>query len=338
MNELVTEIKSINQSSAITKHESIVKGVTLCIQEDALNLGDTLPSVNELSSDLGFARETIVKAYKELKEKGIIESKPGVGYFISNNDTELTQNIALVLYGFQIFQQEFYNAFRKALGDKFKVDVYFHHNNMQIYESILNSIAGKYGMYVVAPIQAPGADVLLSSFNAKRLLIIDRYQFVADNVSKITQEFEQSLLCVFEDLKHKIEEYDNIILYYHDHSDYPKEIFEAVKQFVIRHNLNLEVFEEYDSSHLKNGNLFFTVGDSDLWQIIKEAKDKNYRIGEDIGILSHNDSPVKSIVEGGITTFSTDFKVMGEMAADFIIQRKYTNTIIPSKLIKRKSL
>lgn len=327
-----------NHKGSITKKEKIMAGIADCIQVNALSLGDTLPSVNELSNQLGYSRETVVKAYKELKDRGILDAKQGVGYFIASSKLDIEQTIGLVLYGFQTFQQDFYNSFRNTLGKTYKIDVFFHHNNFKIYETVLNNVLGNYSNYVIAPIQSRDAQDLLSDFPKEKLLIIDRYQHVSDDVSKITQEFEQSLILELEKILADIKRYKQIVLFFDPAKDYPKDILTATKEFCKTHKVQLIIEQEYGKHLLKKGNLFFTIGDSDLWQILKDIKCSDFNIGKEIGILSHNDSPVKEIILDGITTFSTDFIKMGEDAAKFVQTKIFTNKMIPGKLIKRNSL
>lgn len=338
MSNLHNEIVTINDARSLTKQQKIMQGLVSCIDQGKYSVGDILPSVNQLSADLGYARETVVKAYNELKNRGIVKSKQGVGYFVASNNVALKQAVALVLYGFQTFQQDFYNTFRKSLGKDYQIDVFFHHNNLGIYQSILESIQGQYGTYVIAPIQRSESIDLLSGFNSERLLIIDRYQYVDDKVSSVTQEFEQSLIRVFNELSTRILDYKQVKLFYRPDMDYPRGIFTAAQEYTKTHKIKLSVFNEFSETEIEKGDLFFTIGDSDLWEILKSAKENNLILAKDFGILSHNDSPVKEIIEGGITTFSTDFKKMAKLSAEFIQDRKYTNRIIPSKLIKRKSL
>ena len=59
---------------------------------------------------------------------------------------------------------------------------------------------------------------------------------------------------------------------------------------------------------------------------------------EDYGILSYNDTPMKKFVAGGITVISTDFKLMGQKAAEFAATGIYENYMIPTELIIRESL
>ena len=72
--------------------------------------------------------------------------------------------------------------------------------------------------------------------------------------------------------------------------------------------------------------------------MLKDCKTKNLKLGKDVGILSHNDDMVKEIICDGITTYSTDFKLMAEKAAAFVLKRKKIQEIIPTVLIRRNSI
>ncbi len=335
---LIQKINTLDDIQMLTKHEKIVRGVSECITERHFSLGDVLPSVNEMANNLGYSRETIVKAYSELKQRGIIHSKQGLGFFVTNNDVKQRLKLALILYGFQTFQQDFYNKFRKSLGKRYQIDVYFHHNNSQMFDSIINNINLKYGKYVVAPIQSVAALDTLDILPKDKLIIIDRYLYINEEVSYISQEFEDSLSIVFSELKERISTFDEIILYYRDDVDYPAGIYNAFIKFCEREGFSAQIYKEYDKEHLKEGCFYFTIGDTDLWLLIKDAKEAGMEIGKDLGILSHNDSLVKEIIEGGITTFSTDFGKMAVMAAESIMEKKEVKEIIPCTLIRRKSL
>jgi len=335
---LKAKIKGLGEVATLTKHDRIVNTIADCISDGSLSKGDILPSVNDLSSSLGFARETVVKAYQSLKERGILNSKQGVGYFISHDDVEQKMSIALVLYGFQIFQQTFYNKLRKTLGDKYHLDVFFHHNNMAMYSSIINQVKGQYGMYVIAPIQDKKGVKILSELPEQKLLLVDRYQYVHENISHITQEFEASIPMIFDELKDRIARYKKVVLFYKDNVDYPTEIFEGTKKFCKNQKIKLEVVSEYESSVLQKGVAYITIGDGDLWELLRDCRVYGVEVGKDIGILSHNDSPVKEIIEGGITTFSTNFKAMAIESAEYILNRKGVKKIIPIVLINRNSL
>jgi len=60
--------------------------------------------------------------------------------------------------------------------------------------------------------------------------------------------------------------------------------------------------------------------------------------GSDIGIISLNDTMLKEIVLGGITTISTDFKKMGDRLAEMIMNKEKSQVRNPASLIKRFSV
>jgi DNA-binding LacI/PurR family transcriptional regulator len=61
-------------------------------------------------------------------------------------------------------------------------------------------------------------------------------------------------------------------------------------------------------------------------------------LGEDLGILSHNDDVIKEIISGGITTFSTSFARIGSEAAKFVLERTLIREVVPTTLADRGSV
>jgi GntR family transcriptional regulator len=53
--------------------------------------GEALPSLRPLAEELRINRNTIAKAYAELESQGIIETIPGKGYFLKENNSPFTQ-------------------------------------------------------------------------------------------------------------------------------------------------------------------------------------------------------------------------------------------------------
>ncbi len=326
------------ENPLLSKHEQLVNGIINAINERIITQGAMLPSVNVMVKELGFARKTIVKAYTELKERGIVESKKRLGYFVANEATQQTVKVALLIYAFHTFQEIFYNTFREAVGPNIQVDVYFHHNNLTIYETILNKIKGQYGMYVVAPIHDSKTRELLSNIPPERLLLVDRYENIGPDYSYIAQEFEASTYRILTELLSDLRRFDRMILFFKEDADYPKGTKKAFQRFVQEHGLEGHMESRYRPGSLQRGTVYLTIGDIDLWNILKDCKKHDWSLGEDIGILSSNDSPVKEIINGGITTYFADFEVMASKAADFVLTRGGIREILPVQLRRRQSL
>ena len=338
MNEVYLKIQELEEVTSFSKHEQLVQGIINAIDEKIISQGSMLPSVNMMVKELGFARKTIVKAYSELKDRGLVESKNRLGYFVVNEATEQTMKVALLIYAFHPFQEVFYNAFRRGVGENIQVDVFFHHTNMDMFETILGNIIGKYGMYVVAPIPHPRTQIALDKIPRNKLLIVDRYEELEGEFSHVTQEFEISTYMMLKEIVEPIRKFDEIILYFLPNSDYPIEVSRAFEQFLKDFEIKGKVERHYIPGSVEKGKVYFTIGDGDLWGILKDAKNKNLKIGKDIGVISNNSSPVKEIICDGITTFSTDFEKMGQRAAEFVLNRGHISEVIPTVLIRRNSL
>src|SRR5215472_13714684 len=58
-----------------------------------LRPGEPLPSLRPLAEELRINRNTIAKAYAELESQGIIETIPGKGYFLKQNNSPFTEQV-----------------------------------------------------------------------------------------------------------------------------------------------------------------------------------------------------------------------------------------------------
>ncbi len=331
----IIELKSNRTNS---KHEQLVNGIINAINDKILKKGDRLPSINKMVEEIGYARKTIVKAYEELKSRGIVESKNFKGYYIANVNTKTKLRVALILYAFHSFQEDFYNTFRESLGKRYTINVFFHHNNIDTFNDILARISGRYGMYVVAPIQSDESSVLLQTIPSDKLLIIDRQINLPDDYSYITQEFEQSTYKQLTNLLVEIKRYKKFVIFFRDDEDYPEGVLSAFKKFIQENDIKGKVSKNYKKDSVNKDTLYFFISDYHLWDVLRDCKNKEYKIGSDVGILAHNDNAVKEIIFGGITTISTDFKKMAIEAANYLKDGLPTHKIIPSELIKRSSI
>ncbi len=335
---LLDKINSLKNVNTLSKHEQLVHGVIEAIDAGILVTGDQLPSINKMVADLGYARKTIVKAYEELKERGLVESKKLKGYFIISQETKVTLKIALLLYSFHRFQEEFYNTFRKELGKRFQIDVFFHHNNGAVFETIFNNIRGKYGKYVVAPIPQPEIRSILEGIEPKKLLIIDRYLDMGNDYSYISQEFEETTYNKLVELLPEIQKYRKFVMFFRNNTDYPLGIRAAFKRFLKDYSIPGGIEKKYKPGSVKKGTAYFFISDTFLWDALRDCKNMGYKLGVDVGMVSHNDDIVKEIVSGGITTISTDFRDMARKAANHIKEQAVTKEILAFNLMKRNSL
>ncbi len=336
--QLFNEIKALESVTTFSKHEQLVQGIINALDQKILFRGDILPSVNRMIKEIGFARETIVKAYKELISRGIVESRNRRGYFVATEDTDQHLKVCLLLYAFDTFQETFYQNFRNKLGENIQLDVFFHHNNFNVFESTVNTVKGKYGMYVIAPIDSETSADLLLQFPVNKLLIVDRYLELSDEHSYIVQEFKQSSYRAFVELAPRIQEFDEFVFFFKPLSAEPNDILDSFQKFIKTYKINGTIKNSYELGSISANKVYFTIHNLELWEMLKDTKLKGLKLGTDLGILSHNDDNVKEIIFDGITTFSIDFAKMGQMAAEFVLSRKPVRHVMKNVLIRRNSL
>ncbi|MCI4667690.1 MAG: GntR family transcriptional regulator [Bacteroidia bacterium] len=335
---LYNTIYALSKDNNFSKHEQLVLGVLQAIDENKLKKGDKLPSINEAVAELGFARKTIVKAYEDLKDRGLVESKKLKGYYIASEETQQQLKVALILYAFHTFQEDFYNSFRSTLGPNVQLDVFFHHNNETLFDTILSNIDKKYGMYVIAPTQSTRVAEKLKQIPPEKLLIIDRYINLGPAYSYVTQEFEETTFNMLLKLQDQIKQYKKAVLFFRNDSDYPEGIKCGFSKFVKSQNIPAEIFPSYVEGSIQKDHFYIFISDNNLYQMIKDCLTNGYQIGKDIGIISHNDNIVKEILAGGITTISVDFKKMGVLAGKFVQEKKTLQMTLDSTLLNRNSL
>lgn len=78
----------LSKSSSIPYYRQLVSQVIYGIRNGSLKSGDRLPPVRILSANLAININTIARVYKELKNRGYILTRKGVGTVISDSLAE----------------------------------------------------------------------------------------------------------------------------------------------------------------------------------------------------------------------------------------------------------
>lgn len=72
----------LDMASGVPVYRQIIDQVTRGLAAGAHLDGDQLPTVRQLAVDLGINPNTVVRAYRELELRGILETHQGTGTFI----------------------------------------------------------------------------------------------------------------------------------------------------------------------------------------------------------------------------------------------------------------
>ena len=86
---------SVNLRSATPPYEQIRAQVSSLIAIGALAPGARLPTVRRLAADLGIAAGTVARAYRELEQSGLIETRRRNGTVVAGTQAALPRPEAL---------------------------------------------------------------------------------------------------------------------------------------------------------------------------------------------------------------------------------------------------
>lgn len=75
----------IDNHSRTPIYEQIKEQIVMCVSRGQLKKDEQLPSLRQLSAQLGLNINTVKRAYSELEDQGITYSVAGKGIFISGN-------------------------------------------------------------------------------------------------------------------------------------------------------------------------------------------------------------------------------------------------------------
>jgi len=106
----------INESSRVPKYKQIVESIISDIAKGKLPIGEKIPSINELSEYCDLSRDTVEKAYRELKSRKVIISVKGKGFYTTKTDLISKVNIFFLINKPSSYKMRIYNSFVDGIG------------------------------------------------------------------------------------------------------------------------------------------------------------------------------------------------------------------------------
>ena len=340
----------IDGRSRIPKYKQIVDSIIHNISVGNLKIDQKIPSINSFSEEYLLSRDTVEKAYSILKDRQIITSIRGKGFYISRTKLLSKVNILFLINKLSTYKMRIYNSFVNSIGGNSHIDLHIYHCDNSLFLNLLEKNRNAYDYYIIMPHfkteelkHISYTDEVVKAINKipkNKLVIMDNNKLaIGGAFIEIYQDFENDIYNALKDGLPKIKRYDKLFLVYPENSvyPYPRRILHGFRKFCLEFYLDFEILEEiYDDIILKKGDLFITIEESDLVNLVNQIRDKEFCLGGEIGVISYNDTPLKELL--GITVISTDFKIMGETAAQMILDKTKGKIKNPFNFIDRESL
>ncbi len=333
------DLDNIKKDSNTPLYLQVVGRIIKLIEEGKLKKDDLLPSINALQKKSGFSRVTIVNAYNYLRKRGIIESRHGKGFFVARQRQLNAKRVLLLFDEMNSFKELLYKSFIKSLGDGYVVDIFFHYYNLKQFTRFIDNNIGDYNYYVVLPHFNVDVSGILKKIPEQQLILVDQDVQGLENYSGIFQDFENDIIQALTEANHILKKYNKLLFVVgSDFQFMPQARINGFKAVCQKYNFEYELLKEINPKQIQPGEAYLVFNDNDLITITQHAKANKLELGKDIGLISYDDTLLKSVLANGITTISTDFEYMGQMAAKMInekIKGKFRN---PSSIIIRNSL
>ncbi|RTZ02534.1 GntR family transcriptional regulator [Flavobacterium sp. RSP49] len=331
------KIISIQNNLGVPKYKQIIFSLEKAIEHEKLRKGDKLPSVNKVCLEFSLSRDTVLQAYEELKKRGIIYAIPGKGYYIKSVEVTIKQRIFLLFDELNIFKEDLYNSFLENVGTNVQVDIFFHHFNIRVFQKLINDSNGNYTKYIIMPTNLVEAASVIKTLPVNDVYILDQTNLDLKDFPAVYQNFVKDIYDRLQDGKSRLDKYEKLIMIFPGFRE-PLGMRIGFENFCKDFAFDYEIITEFKNRKINKGEVYIIPSDRDLVRVIEKSKLQNLNLGSDFGIISYNETPLKKVVENGITTISTNFEAMGKILAQMIL--KGTKEQIENKctLIIRNSL
>ncbi|RPE14097.1 GntR family transcriptional regulator [Chitinophaga lutea] len=333
---------NIDDFSATPKYQQLANAIIKAVGEAKIQRDEILPSINEMSYELDISRDTAEKAFKYLKSRGVLGSVPGKGYYVMNASSGQPYKILLLFNKLSEHKKIIYDSFAAKLGTQASIDFYIYNSDFGLFKKLLSRNLQEYTHVVILPHfreRQQHLEELVNGIPREKLILLDKkLKGIAGEYSAVYENFREDIYHALEQAREKLQKYRSLHLIFPENTYYPEEIREGFLQFcedyAFPHSLVPDIAEESISA----GSVYINLREHDLVALIEKIRSLHLNIGKDVGIISYNETPLKKFILNGLTTISTDFAMMGELAAGLITDNAIAQIEVPFNVTLRESL
>lgn len=338
----IIDLIKVDEYSITPKYLQIVNSVIREIQNGNIKIGDNVPSINELSIELDIARDTVERGYKHLKHIGVIDAVPRRGYYIKNIEFRQPLKIFLLFNKLSAHKKTIYDSFVAALGEHAVIDFYIYNNDFLLFKKLIANNRNDYTHYVIIPHFMEGEENAYETINTipkDKLLLLDKIvSGINGEYAAAYENFEKDVYTALVEATDQLSKYHTLKIVFPSYSYYPVEIVRGFKNYCQDYAFSYKVVHNIKEEQVNTGEVYLNVMEDELVVVLEKLVASGFSIGNEIGIISYNETAIKKFILNGITTISTDFHQMGITAAQLILAGSTEHKEIPFKLTLRASL
>lgn len=172
----------------------------------------------------------------------------------------------------------------------------------------------------------------------KLILLDKKINGITRPYSAVYENFEKDIYDALKEALPNLEKYKTLKIVFPADNYFPDEILKGFHLFCNNYAFEQKVVYSISEENIQCGDVYINLMEDDLIVLLGKIRETQFEVGKDVGIISYNETPWKKFILNGITTVSTDFVKMGEMAAAIILDKEVRNVEIPFTLTLRNSL
>ena len=335
MNIFQTEIKSGHPI-----YKQLAEHIITLIRNKQIAVGYKMPTVNRAYDMAHVSRDTIINTYKYLQEEGWVNSVPGKGFFVVRNTPKSGKSLFMLFDAMNPYKETLYRSLTETLGGAFRCYTSFHYYDKNLFEKLIEEAVGKHDYYVIIPHFNTDVTEVLRKIPTRQLLLLDGFPRKFDQpCSAVYQDFQNDLYEELKAMETKLKGYEGLHVVFDDCFQFiPSDIVAGIHLFAGETGYPVRIQRGFDAEDIRRGYCYMAISERDLACILKVINDRGWKLKEDIGLMSFDDTPLKEVLEGGITTISTDFEGMGRTAGQLILSEEVRKIANPWVLKDRGSM
>ena len=337
----------IDTGSKDPLYKQLIAKVEKGIRDGSMPPGMQLASMNELAAELDISRETVKKAYGILAAHGLILPRHGKGFYVADPEARARLEVLVIIDKFSVYKQILLNAFYETLEDRAEITTLNHNQNLDLLEYYLDNELDQYDYYVLAPhfpldeASQSRCRKLLRRIPFRKLILLDHLQpGFPGNFGAVYQDFENDIYSgLMQGVTGSVPRTRMLRVITLPSSLYGRQIRKGVERFVQEQDLPVEYLTEAPDD-IRPGDTFLVLNsqlDAGLVSLARKIQVAGLTIGKDVFIISYNEFDMNELVLGGLTTVSTDFREMGRIAAQMILDNKIRKEHCPFRMIRRST-
>ncbi|WP_437919946.1 GntR family transcriptional regulator [Sphingobacterium sp. LRF_L2] len=336
------EYLKINAYSITPKYVQLASCIQDVIRKRLVKKEELLPSINELSSHLELSRDSVVRAYRYLREKRIIGSWPGKGYYVKNECEAPRYRVAFFLNRMSAHKKIVFDAFMSEMNGEASADIFVYNSDIDYFKILLQETVDSYDYLIIFPHffgSLEKVNNVFSKISSGKLIFLSDVVKGFDNFyGAVVENYQEDLYAALYEFASDLSKFQCLKMIFPDKSDYPKAIIKGFYHFCDKFGFRHELIGNARRIKIASGDCYINLVDEDLPILLDKLTMRKLVLGKDIGLISYNETKLKKYILNGLTTISTDFTAMGYKAASLIKCGNGGIFINPFSLVKRQSI